>query len=221
MGFPAAYLPRVLSRRLKTKETVPPPKVVFIIGWAGMRGVVSLAAALAVPIFLKDGVTPFPHRNLILFITFIVILVTLVLQGLTLPLFIKWLKIDATNAQASEAEQEVSLTLRMAKLSLEYLQNKYPEAIENNQRLGSFKVQMEQLVFRCENNDVESEEAFVQSQRTFAQTRAIYKKAMLEIIQKRRKELNALRRQRIYDDEVVRKYESTLDLEEARIRRIN
>ena len=60
----------------------------LLLGWAGMRGVLSLAVALSIPLTLADG-TPFPHRNLILYMTFIVILVTLVLQGLTLPWFIK------------------------------------------------------------------------------------------------------------------------------------
>jgi CPA1 family monovalent cation:H+ antiporter len=69
----------------------PGTKGPLILGWAGMRGVVSLAAALSIPAELSAGV-PFPHRNLILFITFIVIITTLLLQGLTLPYLIK--KVD-------------------------------------------------------------------------------------------------------------------------------
>ena len=61
----------------------------LLLGWTGMRGVVSLAAALAIPLVLQKSGEPFPHRNLILFITFMVILLTLLIQGLTLPHFIK------------------------------------------------------------------------------------------------------------------------------------
>jgi len=82
--FPSAYIPRILSKRIRKKERRPTWQAVFIIGWSGMRGVVSLASALAIPLSLTGG-TAFPHRNLILFITFTVILFTLVLQGLSLP----------------------------------------------------------------------------------------------------------------------------------------
>ena len=79
--FPATYLPRVLSARIRERDPSPPRAAVVVIAWAGMRGAVSLAAALALPI----EPTPFPERNLIIFLTFCVILATLVGQGLTLP----------------------------------------------------------------------------------------------------------------------------------------
>jgi CPA1 family monovalent cation:H+ antiporter len=87
--YPAAYVPWLLSKRIRKRETRPTWQGVFIVGWSGMRGVVSLASALAVPTVLTNE-TIFPHRNLILFITFIVILFTLVLQGLSLPLVIRF-----------------------------------------------------------------------------------------------------------------------------------
>ena len=90
--FPNAYLPRIFSKKIRENETFPPPAVVFLVGWAGMRGVVSLASALAVPLTLAGG-EAFPQRNLILFITFIVIFITLVFQGLTMPLLIKFFNI--------------------------------------------------------------------------------------------------------------------------------
>ena len=68
-------------------EKNPGKTAPLIIGWAGMRGVVSLAAALSIP--LVGNGEPFPHRNLILYITFVVILLTLIIQGLTLPILIK------------------------------------------------------------------------------------------------------------------------------------
>ena len=83
--FPGAGLAWLLRTRVPVREEKPPrvPRS-FVIGWTGMRGVVPLAAALALPAVLADG-TRFPQRNLILFLTFCVIVVTLVLQGVTLP----------------------------------------------------------------------------------------------------------------------------------------
>jgi CPA1 family monovalent cation:H+ antiporter len=90
--FPAAYLPRVLMH-VRDREPLPAWSGVFVVGWTGLRGVVSLAAAMAIPVSLPDK-TPFPHRDLILFLTFWVIFVTLVGQGLTLPWIIKALHVD-------------------------------------------------------------------------------------------------------------------------------
>ncbi|HEX3469782.1 MAG TPA: Na+/H+ antiporter, partial [Silvibacterium sp.] len=89
--FPGAHLSYWIRRRFSHQnETPPEARQVFVVGWTGMRGVVSLAAALALPTLLVDG-SPFPHRNMIVYLTFCVILVTLVLQGLTLPPLIRFL----------------------------------------------------------------------------------------------------------------------------------
>jgi len=82
--FTGSYLPRLLSSRIRTREPFPEPGAVLVIAWAGMRGVVSLAVALALP---QD----FPGRDLILFLTFFVILVTVLIQGTTLGPLIRWL----------------------------------------------------------------------------------------------------------------------------------
>ena len=87
--FPGAALAwQVRIRLLHQNERPPRPRQVFVLGWTGMRGVVSLAAALALPAVLADG-SPFPQRNVIVFLTFCVIFVTLVLQGVTLPPLIR------------------------------------------------------------------------------------------------------------------------------------
>jgi monovalent cation/hydrogen antiporter len=82
--FPATYVPRWVSRRLRERGPSPSSREVSIIAWTGMRGVIALAAALALPLTTNDG-TPFPGRDIILFLTFCVILATLVAQGLSLP----------------------------------------------------------------------------------------------------------------------------------------
>ena len=121
--FPGAYLPRLLSRRVR--ETEPPPgwRNVLVLGWSGMRGVVSLAAALAVPLTTADG-SPFPGRDLILFLTFAVILGTLVGQGLTLAPLIRWLGVHGDSLDEKQSIQaRVALAeaaqLRLAELAQE------------------------------------------------------------------------------------------------------
>ncbi|MDP9251159.1 MAG: Na+/H+ antiporter [Chloroflexota bacterium] len=99
--FPGTYLPRWLIPGLAKRDPSPSPRVVVIIGWAGMRGVVSLAAALALPLTAAGG-QPFPGRDLIIFLTFAVILVTLVGQGLTMPLLIRRLGVGDDGSEAHE-----------------------------------------------------------------------------------------------------------------------
>jgi CPA1 family monovalent cation:H+ antiporter len=82
--FPATYLPRWLFPSIARNDPAPPWQWSFLIGFTGVRGIVSLAAALAIPLTTADG-APFPHRDLILVLAFVVVLVTLVGQGLTLP----------------------------------------------------------------------------------------------------------------------------------------
>jgi CPA1 family monovalent cation:H+ antiporter len=103
--FPGAYVgDRIRGHLLHQSMARLPMKSVFVVGWTGMRGVVSLAAALALPVVLSNG-QPFPHRSELLFLTFSVILVTLVLQGLTLPGLIRALKLsDAGKPNLEERE---------------------------------------------------------------------------------------------------------------------
>jgi len=84
-------------------EAMPGPRQLFIAGWTGMRGVVALAAAISLPRFLADG-SPFPQRNVIIFLTFCVIFVTLVVQGLSLPFFIR--KLGLASAEVENPEEE-------------------------------------------------------------------------------------------------------------------
>src|SRR5262249_32928145 len=109
--FPATYLPRWLSPALRKRDPSPPWTWTFIIAFTGVRGVVSLAAALAIPLTLASGAR-FPHRDLILFITFGVIIVTLVGLGLMLPLVIRWLKLGHDREAEEEQEYARELTAR-------------------------------------------------------------------------------------------------------------
>jgi Na+/H+ antiporter len=101
--FPAAYLPRWMFPAIRRKDPSPPWQWVFLLAFTGVRGIVSLAAALAIPFVIVTG-EPFPHRDLILFLTFAVILITLVGQGLMLPWVIEWLGLF----QAGHKEREIN-----------------------------------------------------------------------------------------------------------------
>lgn len=107
----------------------PGMKVPFVLGWTGMRGVVSLAAALSIPVQLADG-SPFPQRNLILFITFIVILVTLLMQGLTLPFVIRKIGLPDVDHPDPEEDEESAIRREMAGHALLHLQSNYSEQLE-------------------------------------------------------------------------------------------
>src|SRR5204863_9925706 len=113
--FPATYLPRFIFKSLRRRDPYPKWQHVTIVAWTGMRGVVSLAAALALPLTTKDG-SAFPGRDLILFLTFAVILTTLVVQGLSLPRLIRWLGVEDDRA-AEKEEREARLKANEAALA--------------------------------------------------------------------------------------------------------
>jgi CPA1 family monovalent cation:H+ antiporter len=109
--FPGTYLTRVFSKRLATRDPLPSWRAIVVIGFTGIRGVVSLAVALAVPLTLPNG-EEFPHRDLILFVTFGVIFVTLVGIGLTLPLVVKLLGLSKHGQLEAIHEREAEIAAR-------------------------------------------------------------------------------------------------------------
>jgi|HubBroStandDraft_4_1064222.scaffolds.fasta_scaffold00032_43 Na+/H+ antiporter len=114
--FPATYLPRVFSRRSREIDPSPPWQPVAVLAWAGMRGIVSLAIALALPYTL--GFEPFPARSVMIFFTVCVIFVTLVLQGLTLRPLIEWLGVTETSRSH---RRETGLRIRALEAGIERL----------------------------------------------------------------------------------------------------
>jgi CPA1 family monovalent cation:H+ antiporter len=113
--YPATYLPRMVSARLRERDPAPTEAELFIMSWCGMRGIVSLAAALALPLALEGG-APFPGRDLIIFLTFVVIAVTLVVQGLSLALLIRTLRVG-TDWSEHEEEQHARFALGKAAIA--------------------------------------------------------------------------------------------------------
>ncbi len=130
-AYGAVLVTLVARNFIHVADRNPGFKAPLLLGWTGMRGVVSLAAALSIPVQLSDGM-PFPQRNLILFITFVVILATLVLQGLTLPYLIKKLKLPHYNNYMPEHEADLLLNSELAKQSMEFLHSRYPEQLRQH-----------------------------------------------------------------------------------------
>jgi Na+/H+ antiporter len=205
--FPAAYLPRLLFKRLCRRDPIPPWRHVAIIGWTGMRGVVSLAAALALPLTTQDG-SPFPGRDLILFLTFVVILVTLVLQGLSLPPLIRWLGIKDDGSMEKE-EREARLKANQAALArLNQIAEADPAKADALQRL---RIEYEDHIRQVEGAEPE---AAGTSLRRFSSE---YERLSHEALQQERRTIIQLRNQNVISDDVLRRIQRDIDLAEARL----
>ncbi|HLH90707.1 MAG TPA: Na+/H+ antiporter [Xanthobacteraceae bacterium] len=109
--YPATYLPRLLNKSLARRDPSPPWQWVFILSFAGVRGAVSLAAALALPLMLANG-APFPDRDLILFVSFGVILITLVGMGLSLSVVVRWLGVAEAGRNEIVAAHQAEIAAR-------------------------------------------------------------------------------------------------------------
>lgn len=128
--FPATYIPRWLIPSLAKRDPAPPWPQPFLLGFTGVRGVVSLAAALAIPYTIANG-QPFPHRDLILFITFGVIIITLVGQGLMLPFVVQ--SLGLTKLGKEEHKREIKDELEARKAALKEVKNRLEKAIKDHE----------------------------------------------------------------------------------------
>jgi CPA1 family monovalent cation:H+ antiporter len=189
-----------ISRYITTADNRPGWRGPFILGWAGMRGVVSLAAALSIPIHLTDG-SVFPQRNLILFITFTVILLTLVIQGLTLPLVIRWVNMEDPDHHLPVALQEQTLREKLAEESLLILDNDHAEKLKTNPHLQHLKTRFESDKFHTDTAEQED-----------------YRQIYLNLLEKQRTLLDELNKGNDTDESVVRRHQNLLDLEEEKLR---
>jgi len=212
-SFGAVAFTRFAGRFITVADRKPGWKIPFVFGWSGMRGVVSLAAALSIPVLIQPG-QPFPYRNLILVITFIVILVTLVFQGLTLPWVIRKSKIEDASAGIREQEQELVIRKAIAETSLKFLEQVYGKEQQPNEHLKnlSAKLRTELSVFQQdiqEFNNVSKD------------LLAEYQRFYLTLLDEQRKALHHLNHQDGYDEELIRKYLSLIDLEETKLREVS
>jgi Na+/H+ antiporter len=208
--FGAGIFTRFASHFITVVDPNPNWKFSLIAGWAGMRGVVSLAAALSIPLLINDT-QPFPFRNLILFITFIVILVTLVFQGITLPFLIKKIKLNDKYVSIPEYEQERIIRKKLAQNSLKLLEEKYFKELDQNGYLNnlSTRLKLDLNFFGQEPNEIPNPKDNELKN---------YQQIHLELLEQQRKLLSAINRHNGYDEELLRKYLALIDLEEMKIR---
>jgi len=205
--YPATYLPRWLSPSLAKRDPSPPWQGPFTIGFVGVRGVVSLAAALAIPFALNNG-QPFPHRDMILFITFGVIIITLVGQGLMLPFVVRW--IGLTRLGKEEQAGAIQSELEARASALEQVEKRLEKVIAERE-LHDDVVQL----LRTRN---ESRRQILPTNMDDALSRvrqsAELKKELIDI---ERDFIYQLLREGKITDEARRRIEYELDLEEASV----
>ena len=205
--FVGAYLPFLLSKKICAHEPIPEWRNIVIVAWSGMRGVVSLAAAFALPFVINNGL-PFPHRDYILFLTFCVILTTLVFQGLTLPIVIRKLGIKGDGATD---EEERLARLEANKAALELLKQAGANPKVSDDAVARLRAEYDERVAQlelCAENpdDCRGEIATPQYQR-------LQKKA-LDV---ERQTIIRLRNERVINDDALRRIQRDLDLAEARL----
>ncbi|MBI3506967.1 MAG: Na+/H+ antiporter [Proteobacteria bacterium] len=201
--FPNAYIP-TLFRSVREREGVPPLAWTTIVGWTGMRGVVSLAAAMAVPL-MSERNEPFPARDLVVFLAFAVIFATLVVQGTTLGPLIKWLKVGGDrNAEIEEA---------MARRKLVHAAI---AEIDRMAELDLVALEIAPQLRRSYNNRLKPDEPD-QAHRELEHARKQARRVRLEVVNAERRRLLKLRREREIGDDVLHKLMREVDLEEMRL----
>jgi monovalent cation/hydrogen antiporter len=193
-------------RLLGQKENTPPVRNLFVVGWTGMRGVVALAAAIGLPRALSDG-TPFPQRDLIIFLTFGVIVVTLVAQGLSLPAVIRALGLAGTAGPDCEEVEARRIVLDKALAHLEETRVKddpkhaglYDDLAQH------YRERLDSLLGATEQESGSPRDWHKQSE------------LRRELLQVERDAAVRLRNDGRISDEVLRQLEHEVDLREARL----
>lgn len=206
--FPATYVPRLLFPSIRRNDPYPSWRHVSIVAWTGMRGVVSLAAALALPLKTQSG-TGFPGRELILYLTFVVILATLVLQGLSLPPLIRALGVKADHGIERE-EVAARLQANQAALArLDEISRAKQTPLNVVERLRAEYVdRIEQLQRSDADDDLPRSGLFS----------AEFEGLSREALRVERAKVLELRNNRVINDEVLRRVQRDIDLAEVRLR---
>ena len=201
------YLIRALDRRPQQRLRRVGWRPRLIIAWSGMRGAVSLAAALALPLQTHAG-DPFPHRDLIIFLTFAVIFVTLVLQGLTLPGLIRMLHITG---DGTEEQEELRARLEAARAALEQIDALEEEDWTREETLDRMRRMYEyrQRRFKARAGKIEDE--------GYEDRSLAYQQAVQSVLAAQRSRLVELRNEGVISNEVMNRVVREFDLEESRL----
>jgi Na+/H+ antiporter len=204
--FPATYLPRLLSKRTRERDPAPPWQAPFVVAFTGVRGAVSLAAALALPFTLPSG-EAFPYRDMMLFVAFGIILITLVGLGLGLPPVARWLGVTRDGRSEHLAEHEAEIAARREALDAAL---KSLDAITDDRELSDEVVKLLRARHEVRTNQLPTSldpDAHDVTVAGAALTR--------ELIATERKFIHILLRDGKITDETRRRIERDLDLEEA------
>ena len=207
--FPGAYFANLIRRRFLHQDVrTPGARQIFVVGWTGMRGVISLAAAIALPQTLAGG-TPFAQRNMIIFLAFSAILVTLVLQGLTLPPLIRGLGLAAASASEPEEQAARRTILETALAYLDKLRGQAkPELAEVCHDLAQhYRSRLASL----------SEDGSTPADGIGPEFYKQYIDISRKLLEIERQTAVKLRNERRISDELLRELERELDLSESRL----
>jgi CPA1 family monovalent cation:H+ antiporter len=222
--IPAALLPRVFSKRIRETESFD-PRNMLVFAWSGMRGVVSMAAALALPLTLSDN-TPFTNRAVIVFITFCVIIFTLVVQGLSLPYLIKLLKMPRYSVLAEEHStrmEVVGISINHIEENLTNLNENLLAQIKNKYEVKYNRLRSTELpadFFTRGRKDVTSETEQNTANATVDIAEDLFNQftnLQLKMIAVERDVIKKLHHSGKTSEEILRKLERELDLEETRL----
>ena len=201
-----AVIPRLVSPSLRERDPIPPPSHVLLVSWAGMRGIVSLAAALALPLTTAGG-TPFPFRTEVILLTFAVILATLVVQGLTLTPLIRMLELGRDDTLEREEAHAREVAARAALTRLRDLAGESWAQAHHVDRLRSVYTQRARRASPLEISESDAT----------ARAEAAFRRLRHQTLSAERRAVIALRDQGIISDEVLHRLEGELDVEAMRI----
>ncbi len=203
---PAVVIPRLVSKTLRARDPIPPWPQILLVSWTGMRGIVSLAAALALPATTASG-APFPFRDEIILVTFAVILATLVVQGLTLTPLIRFL--DLGEDRTLEIE-EARAREQAAQAAIARLQELSDAPWPRREDVDRMRAVYTQRIQRASPIELGADGAAARAQAAFRRLRH-------ETLSAERRALIALRNQGVISDEILHRLEQELDVEAMRI----
>jgi CPA1 family monovalent cation:H+ antiporter len=196
-----------MSKRIRERDPYPPWQYPTLIGWAGLRGAVSLAAALALPLTIDNG-DAFPHRSYVIYLAFCVILATLVFQGLTLPAVIRWLRLEDDGVSDKEETKARIHAAEAALGRLEELAGEDWVREDTAERMRrAYRFRASRFAARFDDEDDGKIEERSQD----------YQRLQHELIDAERRAVVELRRQGRINDTVMNRVQRDLDLEDARL----
>lgn len=210
--YSIAIIPRALSEHIRKRDPMPPLRQLFIFSWTGMRGSISLAAAIGIPVLAQIG-SPFPGRDLIIFITFCVILSTLVIQGISLPPLIRWLGVDQDGVRERRGAhfEESRARMEAAKTALAGIETWAKDVTLPAETIHHLRDRYEKKIRRLDRHQDE------RSDDEFAHLSRKETALQLKALETERSKILELHGEKLISDHVLRVIVFDLDLQEMRL----